>query len=187
MASLCLCGIGNCAGDDGINICPNFLRKQHEEYLRLAQDAFQTQQAYAIAQAQAHLAQVQAQAHSQALMAHAQQQYTAFKVREEQEKAARIMIKMSGVNVVPCHLCNKECDGLQGLKTHMRCHYNTFACNVCGFAIANNAVATRHNITCQALDFMKAYSYFHSEDERLMREHKAASPSHWTHLPHASF
>lgn len=187
MASLCLCGIGNCDGDDDMSVCPNFLRKQHEEFLRLSYATLEAQQAYALAQAEDSLAQIKAQAQAQVQLEYAQQQFAAFKAREEQGKGARVVINVSGVNVVPCHLCDKDFNSLQGLKTHMRSHYNPFTCDVCGFVIANTAVARRHNITCQNLDFMKAYCYFHSEDFKLMREHKFSFPEIWENLPHYSF
>ena len=185
MASLCVCGKGNCEGDDGVTTCFNFLRQQYEENLRLAEATFHAHHAYAraqvqfqvqqaqanLAQAQAHNAQVQAQAHAQAQRDHAQAQYAAFQAREEQEKVARAMIKMSGVNDVSCHLCAKICNGPQGLKAHMRCHYNTFRCNACHFAVANNTAATRHAYTCSRFDLQLARTHFETEAARVMHKH----------------
>lgn len=171
MASLCMCGKGNCEGDDGVNTCFNFLQQQLEENLRLAQATFQSHQAYALAQAQAQLAQIQAQAHAQAQRDHAQAQFAAFHAREEKEKVARAMIKMSGVNDVSCHLCAKICNGPPGLKAHMRCHYNTFRCNACNFALANNTVATRHASTCPGFNSQLARTHFETEAARVMQKH----------------
>ena len=97
-----------------------------------------------------------------------QQHSAAFDARAEETRVARIMIRFSGVNNVNCHICHKNCDGIEGLRTHLRAHYIPFPCNVCGLALANNTSASRHIKKCPGLNSMIAYMYFHSENERLM-------------------
>ena len=190
MASLCKCGLTNCDTDDGVTVCPSFMRKQqqlHAEYLQHAQANVQAQQAYFLLQAQAQLAQVQAQAQANAQLAHAQQHFSVYQAQVEKEKVARTMIELSGVNQVACHLCDKKnCNGLGGLKTHLRCHFEPFRCSVCNWAIKNNNSATLHFRTCP-VDTLFARTHFQEEESRLISDHKLAKPNPWNTLPHASF
>jgi hypothetical protein len=188
MAAQCECSEVNCefdTGDDGI--CPKFLRQQTEEYLRLAQVTSQAQQALNLAQAQAQLAQAQlAQVQAQQLAYAQQQQIAAIYEHAQREEVARAMIRMSGVNDVPCHVCNKNCNGLVGLKTHVRCHYIPFRCDVCNWEIRNNNSVTVHLKKC-SIDSELARAHFQGEEERLLSSHKAAYPALWTTLSHKAF
>ena len=198
MASQCpWCGQGNCnfdTGDDN-NICLTFLLEQQtEEFLHQSQATLQAQQASALAQAHAQVAQAQAQlAQIQLAQLQAQQmeevrrQNAIFQVRIERERTARILFDMSGENDVPCKHCDKMCKGLQAWKNHTRLHYIPFRCNTCNLLVNNNTGVRMHYKTCQGIDSMRAMDHFKSEDERFVREHKAAYPELWANLTHKSF
>ena len=120
-------------------------------------------------------------------LAQAQANFAAGQLEKANALAARSMIQMSGVNAVPCNLCTRSCNGLNGLKNHMRSHYTPFTCACGSTIIKSSAEYTKHGQTCFGFSTQLADEHFYCEDTRLMSNHKLAYPAIWCTLPHHSF
>ena len=173
MASSCLnCGLPMCPGG-GINNQPCVFPS--DELQSMAEAAYL--HAYS-----ARVKEIEAQQ-----LAQAQANFAAGQLEKANALAARSMIQMSGVNAAPCNICTRICNGLNGLKNHMRSHYTPFTCACGSTIIKSSAEYTKHGQTCFEFSTQLADEHFYREDVRLMGNHETAYPDIWFKLPHHSF